>query len=731
MRFSQVHKFAVYTLAVLGLVALGAGGELPIVSVMSIAVGVAASWFAENEILHSERYIRLWNLARVIGLAVQAARVLFFGTDFLLAVVEFAAFVQVSLLANRRGALDYQYITVLSLLFLVAATVLGGGLSYAVCFVGFVIATPWAMTLGHLRREIEGNYLADARAGRAGVPIDVARILRSRRVVGVGLLAGSSLLAVPIFLLTAVIFVLFPRIGLGMLTFRRGPEHTVAGFGSTVDLAGHGTIRNDPTIVLRIEPPELPVDPPAVRSFRLRGASFDTYNGHAWSRREAGENARRLDRNGDVYTYLRLPDPARDRAFRIVLDPLDPPVFFVPEHAVGFTIPARYESGVPKYTDLSVDRDDGLRYDGDEGVGLVYTAWVPRGVVMAPYQHRGENSARFIRRYTQLPRDLSPEVRSLAERITHGVSEPIERARAVERYLLGGYRYTLRLESGDAARPLEDFLFRTRAGHCEYFSTAMAVLLRAVGVPTRNVTGFLGGTWNRYGRFYAVHQGDAHSWVEVYDPRVGWLTFDPTPPAATVGLRRRGLVAEADAMVEAMRMRWRRYIVGFDLSLQATMARRVWRSFNRLRRASSWRSSTRARESQRASGSSRLPSGRYVAFVLMALTLLAVASQVHGLARVLREKKTTPSRPSVQSAQELVRELDRCLAALGFSRPMSVSPTAFARQLCERNVEISRLALRVAERYNRARWGEELIETEELAGLKRELREAVKQTAER
>lgn len=730
MRFAQVHKFAVYTLAVLGLVALGAGGELPPISVLLVVVGVAASWFAEGAILHDERYVRAWNVTLVLGLAAQLARAFLFGTDFLLAIVEFAALFQVSLLSNRRSAMNYQYVTVLSLLFLIAATVLGGGLSYAVCFVGFVIATPWAMTLGHLRREIEGNYLADARAGRAGVPIDVARILRSRRVVGAGLLAGSSLLAVPIFLLTAVIFVLFPRIGLGMLTFRRGGENVVAGFGTTVDLSGHGTIRNDPTIVLRVEPPDLTEDPPPVRSFRLRGASFDTYNGRAWSRRSANNHARRLDREGDRYAFTRAPDPAHDQPYRVVLDPLEPPVLFVPEGAVGFTIPARFESGFPRYTDLNADRDDGVRYAGNEGVGLIYTAWVPRGADATLPRRYDERAERFARRYTQLPDALSPEVRALAERVTARASTPLEKARAVERFLLSGYRYTLRLESGAAERPLEDFLFRTRAGHCEYFSTAMAVMLRTVGVPTRNVTGFLGGTWNRYGRFYAVHQGDAHSWVEVYDPSVGWATFDPTPPAAIVGLRRRGLLAEADALVEAMRMRWRHYVVGFDLSTQAQMARRAWRTFERYRGRNNRLSSAIQQRGERATeGATRVPWKRYVGLALAVVVFAALLSQLRAIARAVSEGGARPRSPAVRAAHELARALDQSLAAMGHHRPSSRSPSAFAADLVKRGAPAGALATRVAARYNEARWGERPLDEAELEALKRELREAARPEA--
>ncbi len=154
MRFSQVHKFSAYTLAVLGLVALGSGGELPTSSVAVIALGVCVTWFAEGDLLASERYHKGWNVAIVAAFVVQCARYVFFDAELLLAIVEFASLLQIMKLATRRSARDYQQITVLALLQLIAATVLGGGLSYALCFFGFVVATPWAMTLGHLRREI-------------------------------------------------------------------------------------------------------------------------------------------------------------------------------------------------------------------------------------------------------------------------------------------------------------------------------------------------------------------------------------------------------------------------------------------------------------------------------------------------------------------------------------------------------------------------------------------------
>ena len=64
---------------------------------------------------------------------------------------------------------------------------------------------------------------------------------------------------------------------------------------------------------------------------------------------------------------------------------------------------------------------------------------------------------------------------------------------------------------GGKPQPLDHFLFESKRGHCEFFSTAMAMMLRELGIPSRNVTGFVGGTYNRVSRSYTVRQGDAHS----------------------------------------------------------------------------------------------------------------------------------------------------------------------------------------------------------------------------
>jgi protein-glutamine gamma-glutamyltransferase len=728
VRFSQIHKFSAYTLAVLGLVALGAGGELPVVSVLMIAVGVVASWFAEGDILQNERYHRVWNGILVVALCIQVLRYTLLNAEMLLAFVEFGSLVQIMKLSTRRSARDYQHITVLALLQLIASTVLGGGISYALCFTGFVIATPWAMTLGHLRREIEGNYLADARAGRAGVPIDVARILRSRRVVGPGLLVGSSLLAVPIFLLTAVIFVMFPRIGLGIITVRGRGDNAVAGFGTSVDLRGHGTIRTDATVVLRVEPLRDVATPPPIRTFRLRGVTFDRYTGRGWSRSDSTRSdVIRMEHVGSDYALYRMPREGVDQAFRIMLDPLDPPVVPLLEGTVGLRIDARYQAGFARYPELTLDRDDGVRYPNNDEVGLNYIAYVgPHTGTTSPARRMfGERDERFRRRYLQLPTDIPQRVRDLATQITNGETTVLGKSRAIERYLANHYRYTLTLESGQASNPLDDFLFRSRAGHCEYFSTAMAVMLRTLDVPTRNVTGFLGGIYNRYGHFYEVHQGDSHSWVEVWDTQLGWVTYDPTPSVGEVPFYRRGVLAEVDAMVEAMSVRWRRYIVDFDLKDQTRIAQDAWQYYVTHRRPR--RSTEDTHHERKRNQFGTVPVKKLGAGAAVLLAVAALAYQI----RQWKTETTSGSKPlktpTIRAAQDLCRALDATLSARGTTRPLNKTPMAFARELERRRDPFAALYLRVADRYMSARFGDQTLTLDELTSLRAELKLAARE----
>jgi transglutaminase-like putative cysteine protease len=173
----------------------------------------------------------------------------------------------------------------------------------------------------------------------------------------------------------------------------------------------------------------------------------------------------------------------------------------------------------------------------------------------------------------QLP-PLDPRIPQLAHTLTAGAATPLERARAVESHLRGShYRYTLQLPRRESADPLADFLFVRKQGHCEYFASAMAVLLRTVGIPSRMATGFESGVYNSLTDQWLVRASDAHTWVEAWLPGSGWTTFDPTPPDPNPA--HFSLAMVLGLYLDAAETFWQNWVVSYDLGHQDALVDRI------------------------------------------------------------------------------------------------------------------------------------------------------------
>jgi protein-glutamine gamma-glutamyltransferase len=255
MRFGLVHRIMTDALAVLGILALLASGQFGSWVSGSLIVGLILA-LAIRDVWERYAFLKHFDAISVVGvLALQIGRLMFdANANVLDVVIEFAAALQIIRLATRKGAAHDQQVIVLALLHLISGTVLGGGLGYGLCFLGILIVAPGALVLSHLRREVEGNYRQGAR-DRTGLPVDVPRILRSRRVVGRTFLGVTCLLSIPIVIFTALLFILFPRVGLSLLLLSRNPTGRYVGFSPRVDLGEVGLLRSDPTLAMRIEMP--------------------------------------------------------------------------------------------------------------------------------------------------------------------------------------------------------------------------------------------------------------------------------------------------------------------------------------------------------------------------------------------------------------------------------------------------------------------------------------------
>ncbi len=684
MKFGLIHRIMTDALATLGLLALVTSDELSRWVSWALLLGLAGALALPERWQDKAMVRRIGTYGPVLLLALQLSR-FFLGAGVLELAVEFAAALQVVRLATRRGAAHDQQVILLALLHLIAGTVLGGGLAYGLCFVGFLVVAPGALVLSHLRREVEGNYRQGAR-DRTGLPVDVPRILRSRRVIGKPFLAFTCLLSVPIFVFTAVLFILFPRVGLSLLLLNHSSSERMIGFSDRVDLGGVGKLRSNPAIAMRVEYPDLPAHPPERLALYLRGTAFDHYDGRTWSRTMTRRTT--AERIGATVSVRRFPDPVHDRRMTIDLEPIDPPVLFLPPDTVALKILPRGAPLLGALPNIFQGPEGELKYASADSHGIRYDVYLAR-----PAEHRPEALTTAERaRYLALPRGMPDRIAGLARTWTVGLTTPAAQAKAIETHLRKGYSYDLDSPSGSAANPLDDFLFNSKRGHCEFYSTAMAVMLRTIGVPTRNITGFIGGTYNRFGQYYAVRQGDAHSWVEAYIDTKGWTRFDPTPPAdAAPQSEVSGILAFFRDLVEATAQRWNRHVVGYDLKQQVHLFHSVRSKYWHLR------------------GTGKLGDRtlRYGALVLGLMLMVA------GGVWMRRRKPGDASSPKNRSPKQvaalqtvaLYRSLEDAMNAHGVMRQSATPPLAHARALLELGHPIGPEVLALTELYLEARFG--------------------------
>jgi transglutaminase-like putative cysteine protease len=606
MRFSLTHKLASYLMVLAAVCSLLLSPETSTLTALLALSGIALSWLAEPPRYPQQRLALAWNIGTLVFFLVAIARVVLTDAPLIGAGVHFLLVVLINKLFNRRSSKDYQQIYVISFLMLVAATTLNTGLTYAACFIAYVIFATWSLILFHLRREMEDKYLLKHSDGAQSEKVEVARILNSRRIVGGSFLAGTSLLSIGVLVGSAAIFTLFPRIGFGLFATQKRQGMTMAGFSDRVQLGQHGRIRDNPQVVMRVVlgPAKRPQRHPPVAPILWRGSVYGRYSKGSWSHRgQLPARLRKVYPRDGLYVLNWAPglderaSPAKLRSTllrqRIYLEPLASRVIFAADRPVALEVPRRKLSRRRLFTPQRGPLGE-LRAKRRRPAGVLYVAYSKRYRPPATLLRKAEPvsaSDPDYAPYLQIPDEVPARVRELGRRITAKQPTVYDKVRAVMRYLRQRQRYTLKLEHRKGREPIDEFLFETRRGHCEYFASAMAILLRAGGVPTRHVNGFSGGKWNSFGNYLAVRQGDAHAWTEVHFSNLGWIAFDPTPSRGGTPMGSGGVLGTLRQLVDAVRLRWFSYVVEYDIGKQIRLLKRIKRLVSGKRSAKDSRAS--------------------------------------------------------------------------------------------------------------------------------------------
>ncbi len=339
-----------------------------------------------------------------------------------------------------------------------------------------------------------------------------------------------------------------------------GTEISAAGFSDEMSLEVASSVRDNRAVALRLQYAD---DAPPGSEVRLKAVTYDAFEGAGWRRAPRRDLMRSRGEGGALFRIAPTPFAGQVTIWRQRLASSALPL---PTNAAALDIRRHL---------LQIDEGGGVSAADEPLEVLEYRALLAPGVsesALAPEVSADPGAT------LALP-EGSAQIAALAD-ATAGEGTVAERAERLERHLIENYVYTLDFVGRSGEQPLDEFLFHRKSGHCELFASAMVLLLRAEGIPSRVVTGFLGGEFNPLEGYFIVRQSNAHAWVEAYlGPGAGWRTFDPTPPSGrpvTMPATWRLLMTQA---YDYMMFRWDRYVLtyGFYDQIQAFLGlRNVW-----------------------------------------------------------------------------------------------------------------------------------------------------------
>lgn len=511
-----------------------------------------------------------WNVLLILSFLGFWIDLLLISRSLLPAGIHFLIALMVNKLFNLHKRRDFLHLYAISLMAILASAALTNQVWFASIFLAYLLAAVWTLLLYHLAQETEESAARNA-TGAASPE----RFWATSRITPQFFWMTNGM-ALGAFCVTLAIFFSFPRIGAGFFQKGRGEGLRMSGFSEQVDLGAIGSIKLDPSVVMRVELPDASGNRP--ERLYLRGAAYDRYTGSTWNN---SLTHRRLlvelpvgtfrVRGGNIGHAALSHSPILQQ--EILMEPLDTPVLF----GAPFV-----ESLTGELLSVQTDTMGALYLPYPSGARIRYSV-TSRTNQLLP-EERTASSIRYPdavrKRYLQLP-TLSPQVGELTRNIVRSATTPHDRAIAIKQHLLRSYRYSLEISPSVSARPLEEFLFQRKTGYCEHYATAMVIMLRTAGIPARLVTGFLATEWNDYGSYFTVRQQDAHAWVEVFFPLSGWITMDPTPPAGAVPTD--FWWVSFGRMMDSARLRWDRFFMQFSGSDQLAVVQGIRESGDALR----------------------------------------------------------------------------------------------------------------------------------------------------
>lgn len=643
--------------------------------------------------------IDLWVISRI--LAKDAQNPGLYGA--LLATIHLMLFAIIVRLYSATTTRDYLFLTMMAFAAMLASAILTVDTMFLVFFLVFLALAISTFVGLEMWRSAQDAVTAPIESGTGAAQ----KLHNALGMTSAGIAFGALALG-------GIIFLMLPRFSRGYMSGFNLQPTLISGFTDDVELGEIGEIKKNTTVVMRIS-----VDGSlnVAHSLHWRGIALTEFDGKRWFN-EAHEPTT-MTPTSEGWFHLDTGEMNPERSGRMIhytvlLEPIASTALFFANDVES--IRGRF-NGEADGAPFSQRRAYLLR----DFTGSIFNPYHNYSRMQYEGRSRLPNPSPDLLRqagtdylesiratYLQLP-TLDPRIPELAKQITANANTPYDKARAIESYLRNHYGYTLDLSGPPQADPLAYFLFQKRAGHCEYFAAAMAVMLRASGIPARYINGFLPGDYNDVGGDFVVRASDAHSWVEAYFPSFGWLAFDPTPPSDD---KPPGFFASLGHYWDWFELQWSEWVINYDFLHQFTLAQNLHRV------SIDWTARIQAAFADaRREGAERL--GRWQSQVVHApdalpvgiLIFAAVLASVLLLQPAVRERLMTLWNLRVSPGATMTphlatlqyNEMLRLLARSGIRKSPGQTPIEFATSLRDGNLATPVHALTTM--YQAARFG--------------------------
>jgi transglutaminase-like putative cysteine protease len=525
----------------------------------------------------------------------------------LVAVANLLVYLQTILLFQEKNPRQYWQLAVLNLLQVVVATIFTLQFEGGFMFLSYMTLAGVMLLLINLETEAApspsqtpAGVMDSGRSSKtASAPIGVPQLrfnpperIMQQMPGMLGYLLGWALISIAF---SCVLFVLVPRNESAWF----GPKYmnaSATGISKKMELDPRGLLKFDTAQIFRAQflDPESKEPQNFAQPVYMRGLSL----GHWSIENEITTWSAPYDRL-DRFGYELLPKVDKRRSWLEVeytIEPTDDPMLYC-------CLPAFIPRGEPDQTDFCLELSALSRKRDVQRIEqspFKYKLWVPRtanGELAQSWPYISGATAKSAQTLAGNPNDRNwllmmdparyPRIVSIASEISGrvGKERPLELARALEQHFIQSreYLYTTdftRVPRRAGIDPIEDFVANHKMGHCEMYASALTLMLRSQGIPSRVVVGYCGGNFNTWANFYTFSNEHAHAWVEAYippehcteemirdeaaGPGGAWLTLDPTPPS---NLRRNANLNGTQAL-DLARTMWQEYVLGLDASTQ-------------------------------------------------------------------------------------------------------------------------------------------------------------------